>query len=101
MKNKTKADLQVEIASLQQELQRVQNKLQRRPLDTWIATAEEGTPVCIAAESEDFSVQVYTTEDGSLAVGVIVSEGPHTVFAAGVIPAKVFMQDLEWARRSA
>lgn len=97
----TKAELEAEIRVLKAELQRLHSTLERRSLDTWIATNDPGAPVCIPADSGDFSVQVYTTENGAKALGVIVSEGSETVFATGVIPAKVVMEEIDYLRRSA
>lgn len=100
----TKAELEAANAALHLEVEALRRSLDstldKRPLDTWIAKNDVGQPVCIPFDGETLhSVQVYTNEQGDKATGVIVSDDADTVFAAGLIPGEVVMEEIRWLRR--
>lgn len=96
----TKAELEAKVRFLEGQVEGLERKLAARPLDTWIATNDPGQPVCVPFKDDLHSMQVYLTENGGEALGVIVSHDAGIVLAAGLIPGEVVMDEIRWLRRS-
>lgn len=63
----------------------------------WIASEDEGKPICLGGADGGLSVTAYYDEEDAIK-GVLVYDDTELVSVTGWVPSEVFKTELEWTR---